>query len=258
MDSHDICLLDVFQSYAVAVVSETSPTPSRSLARQTLVSTCAFLVLAVVCHWIFGPFTGKRGIFLHGIHSESEYRSIIKLYQGRSPTQAITLSQHQEIHVAPDGSCDVVSNIAYACRGNLTRCLLRNMSNFPENTRALTRQGAVLTLTRDTSDPPDFTIDLPHQNLPVQQFVLESSLRFPKAPWIQHKGPRWEYTFQQMYGPPIHYTQTVTFPRGAKIVSCEPDPAGQTTQDDKPRITFDQDLKNGQTFRCHLVYDLPD
>jgi len=217
-----------------------------------------FLVIAVVCQWIFGPFSAKRGVFLHGVHSESEYRRIITLYRGHSPTQAIPLSQHHEIQVAPDGSCDLVSRVVYACRGNLSRCLLQHMSNFPENTRALTRQGAPLRLARNNSNPPDFTIDLPHQNRPVQQFVLESSLHVPKAPWIQHKGPRWDYAFQHMYGPPIHYTHTVTFPRGARIVSCDPDPAGRTTRDDKPQITFDQDLKNGQAFHCHIIYDLPD
>jgi len=99
-----------------------------------------------------------------------------------------------------------------------------------------------------------YTVYLKEPVPPKSKLTYKTKGRFDK--WIYKNKNIWVYEKRHYPGPPCQYSEKISLPEGAKLVSVEPESAIQTIEGQMISLSFQETLNENEPFECRIKYTL--
>ena len=170
-----------------------------------------------------------------------------------------TLTHESHVKLSADGSGTNVSKISYYYYGlsPKTSSSMWTGKGPYKFTRWLDSRRRELPMSVATiGENVRYTVQLVEPVTPGQEFRDTLTGESPKM--AEKQGDLWTYRGDPQFGHPQNcYLETVQLPKGAEIVSVDPEPAQQTVQDDLPTVRFQAIRGCNEKFTHMIQYRLP-
>jgi hypothetical protein len=170
-----------------------------------------------------------------------------------------TLTHESEVKLSPDGSGTEVTKISYHYYGlsPMTSANIWSGVGPSKFTRWIDSRGRELPMNVSTNEKnKQYTVQLVEPVMPGDE-VRETL--FAESPKMAEKeGDLWIYRGRWEFGHEKNsYLETVQLPKGAEIVSVDPEPVQQSVQDALPTVRFQAIRSRNEIFTYTIQYRLP-
>lgn len=98
----------------------------------------------------------------------------------------------------------------------------------------------------------DFTVHMVEPVSPGEEFTLIKHDR--KIQLMRRVSGHWVYDMNHTPGPATEYTQTITLPAGAELISAVPSPTRQSEEGEITILFYEKQLQSQEAFRCEVRY----
>jgi len=226
--------------------------PPANMRRAVLWAALAFVLLTLACYAVFGTFWDKKGIFWGGIHSQQEYQQALASYQGE---QMDPVRQVHRVTLGADGKATLQYEMQYALRAG-RRAVAYNTWSGKRSVRITYRdaRGRVIPtrVTRYDQNSEVYLLLLPPE-LHKGDRVLSGGTTDASF-LLRREGEGWLFEYRHMHGDPIHYTQELTLPAGARLTQAQPPPVRTKQAGGRLTLVYDRRLGSKEFFRCRVRY----
>lgn len=178
-------------------------------------------------------------------------------YSQLAASNLLTLSE--SVKLAPDGTSSSTMNVAYQPRAGLY------VDSFPLQTGCL--RGTIRWQNERGQQLP-FDVSTEGSQRRYTVYLTEP---IPRGDWLRYtqireipqyatrEGDLWTYQNDLTYGcSKNRFLITVELPRGAKVVTTEPQPTEQSTENDVPKLVFSATRERNERFACKIQYQFAD
>jgi len=169
------------------------------------------------------------------------------------------LTNESRVKLSADGSGTEVSKTFYQYIGlfPMTSASMWTGQGPYKFTRWLDNRGRELPMSRETiGKNVRYTVQLVEPVMPGDEFSETLAAESPKM--AEKKGDLWTYRGGPQFGhQKNYYSVTVQLPKGAEIVSVDPQPAEQIIQDSLPTVRFQAIRGQNEKFTHSIQYRLP-